>query len=118
MTSTATETNVSSTARRGFRRSLAVLIVGGGTALAAILGAGVAAAAPDVVGMSEAQAYQTLENEGVPYITLSRVGAGANCVVANQYDFSHSLTQHGAAAPGVEFLLSGFSGVGLDISCS
>ncbi len=74
-----------------------LIVFGAGTAVAAaasaaaLFGAGVAAAAPDVVGMQYADAVATISDEGATPVIASRFGSHPNvdeCLVVDAWDAS------------------------------
>ena len=61
------------------------------TAAAALFGAGIAGAAPDVVGDTYSDASSTIEQSGGSAIVATRTGSGADtgdCIVTNAWDGS------------------------------
>jgi hypothetical protein len=61
------------------------------TASAALFGAGIAGAAPDVVGDTYSDASSTIEQSGGTAIVATRTGSGADtgdCIVTNAWDAS------------------------------
>ena len=61
------------------------------TASAALFGAGIAGAAPDVVGDTYSDASSTIEQSGGRAIVATRTGSGADtgdCIVTNAWDAS------------------------------
>ncbi len=71
------------------------------TAAAALFGAGIAVAAPDVVGDSYSDASSTIEQSGGRAIVATRTGSGADtgdCIVTNAWDAS--FVREGASSSG------------------
>ncbi len=61
------------------------------TASAALFGAGIAGAAPDVVGDTYSDASSTIEQSGGTAVVATRTGSGADtgdCIVTNAWDAS------------------------------
>ena len=71
------------------------------TASAALFGAGIAGAAPDVVGDTYSDASSTIEQSGGRAIVATRTGSGADtgdCIVTNAWDAS--FVREGASSSG------------------
>ena len=63
--------------------------VGAAAAAMALFGTGVAAAAPDVVGQTYADAVEAIDGEGATAVVASRIGgklAQDDCIVTNAWD--------------------------------
>jgi hypothetical protein len=72
-----------------------------GAASMAVFGAGTAAAAPDVVGQTYADAVSTIEDEGSTAVVASRVGGRLpqdECIVTNAWDASFGRFVNGELA--------------------
>lgn len=81
-------------------RKLTAIGLAGGLAIAAVVGSGVAAAAPDVTGQTYAKAKDTLSTAGLTPIVVTRVGdrlSDDDCIVDRIQD-SNFVSGTGAPA--------------------
>ena len=77
------------------------------TASAALFGAGIAGAAPDVVGDTYSDASSTIEQSGGTAVVATRTGSGADtgdCIVTNAWDAS--FIREGTSANGREVMVA------------